>query len=81
MAEKLLTADEYLPELEELGFRFVEALDLAGEAHSVFENAKDKRFVYPGARGYPNETPMIPSRKLGHLLETARRMRECNCNP
>ena len=72
MAERLLTPEEYFPELEALGFRFVEVVEIDGIPHSAFELADDKRFLYPGARGYEDEVPMIPQRKLEDLLARAK---------
>lgn len=72
MAERLLTPEEYFPELEALGFRFVEVVEIDGIPHSAFVGADGRRFLYPGARGHPDEVPMIPARKLEDLLAKAK---------
>ena len=67
-----MTAGEYLPQIEELGFTLVDTETIEGIVHSVFEAPDGTRFLYPGARGYAWETPMIPHRKLPELLAKAK---------
>lgn len=76
MAERLLKPEEYFPELEALGFSFVEVVEIDGIPHSAFVGANGRRLLYPGARGYPDEIPMIPQRKLEDLLTRARALAE-----
>ena len=67
-----MTAAEYLPLLEDVGLTFVGVEEFGGIAHSVFENSGGTRFIYPGARGYDDEIPMVPYRKLQHMIDTAK---------
>ena len=64
---RLYLPEEYLPKLEERGVKFLEALEIEGICHSVFEGPDGKRYIVPGERGDPNETPMMGHEQLGHL--------------
>ena len=74
IAERLMTANEYLPLLEEIGLQYIETIEICGVSHSVFQTPNGTRFIYPGARGCDDEIPMIPSRKLNDLIESATRV-------
>jgi len=37
---RLIPAKEYLPELESIGLKFLEVIEIEGISHSVFENGK-----------------------------------------
>lgn len=67
IAVRLLKPDEYLPELEERGVTFVEAMEIEGICHSVFEDQNGKRYIVPGERGDPTEVPMMGYEQLSYL--------------
>ena len=73
MAERLLLADEYFPRLEALGFRYLHTVELdGGLPNALFVHDNGHHFLCPGARGFPDEIPMVPHRKLDALLDKAR---------
>ena len=66
---RLFRPDEYLPELEKRGVKFLEALEIEGICHSVFEDRSGKRYIVPGERGDRNEIPMMGHEQLSYLYQ------------